>query len=252
MHRQLKLQTPKLALVSPRPQGNRLLAALVPSEHPELFSKLELVMLERGLVLREADQAPRFVYFPVDAVVSEMYVMADGASVQVAIIGYEGLVGLSVLIGGKEALSSESVIGGGYAYRLPRDVVEREFSRSPAMQKAVLCYTQALLTQMSQTAVCNRHHAVDQQLCRWLLLVLDRMYVPELHITQELIGVLLGVRREGITTAAGKLQAAGIISYRRGCVTVVDRAAMERRCCECYGVIKREFDRVLPKPLDAG
>ena len=237
-------QTPAFATTSgPSPQRNQLLAALPPDQHSRVFSSLELVSLVHGAVLREANHAPQYIYFPVDCIVSEMYLMSDGSSTQVAIIGHEGLVGLSALIGNDAALSYESVITSGFAYRLPRDVAEQEFNRSPHLQKTVLCYAQTLLTQMAQNAVCNQHHTVDQQLCRWLLLVQDRAHSNDLTITHGVIANMLGVRREGITTSAGKLQAIGAISYRRGHITILNRGLLEEHCCECYDVIRAESDR---------
>jgi CRP-like cAMP-binding protein len=236
----------KQVALSPSPERNRLLAALSPAQHSRIFSRLELVAMQQGTTLREAHHASQYVYFPVDCIVSEMYLMSDGSSVQVAMIGREGLVGLSALIGGEAAVSYETVIASGFAYRLHRDIAEQEFNQEVPLQKAVLSYAQSLLTQMAQNAVCNQHHTVDQQLCRWLLLVRDRAQSDDLALTHGLIAGMLGVRREGITTSAGKLQALGAISYRRGHITILQRSVLERHCCECYRVIRAESERVLP------
>ena len=199
-----------------------------------------------GHVLYESGGSLQYVYFPTDSIISLLYVMEDGASAEIAVVGNEGMVGVALFMGGETTPNRAIVQVAGTAYRLRGQFLKQEFSRSGALQQLLLRYTQALLTQMAQTAVCNRHHSVDQQLCRWLLLSLDRLPSSELTMTQELIGNMLGVRREGVTAAAGKLQAAGAIHYSRGHITVLDRSMLEERCCECYAVVKREFDRLLP------
>lgn len=188
------------------------------------------------------------VYFPLDAIVSLLCVMENGDSTEIAVVGHEGLVGVSLFMGGETTLSRAIVQSAGQAYRLKSHLLKREFDRAGTMQRLLLRYTQALLTQMAQTAVCNRHHSVDQQLCRWLLLSLDRLPGNELIMTQELIANMLGVRREGVTESAGKLQRAGLISYNRGHITVLDRLGLEARVCECYAMVKNEYDRLLKHP----
>jgi CRP-like cAMP-binding protein len=201
-----------------------------------------------GSVLYESGSRLDHVYFPANSIVSLLYVMADGASAEIAVVGNDGVVGVSLFMGGETTPSRAVVQSAGVAYRLPGSVLKEEFRRGGATQQLLLRYTQALLTQMAQTAVCNRHHSVDQQLCRWLLLSLDRLSSNELAMTQELIANMLGVRREGVTEAAGKLQAAGVIRYSRGRITVLDRPALEAQACECYAVVKQESDRLLPYP----
>lgn len=197
------------------------------------------VLYESGIVLRQ-------VYFPIDSIISLLYVMADGASAEIAVVGNEGLIGVSLFMGGETTPSRAVVQSAGHAYRLTGTLLKEEFIRGGAMQHLLLRYTQALITQMAQTAVCNRHHSLDQQLCRWLLLSLDRLASNQLVMTQELIANMLGVRREGVTEAAGRLQSAGLISYSRGHITVLDRPGLEARTCECYAVVKTECDRLLP------
>ena len=199
-----------------------------------------------GEVVYESGSRLEYVYFPTTSIVSLLYVMADGASAEIAVVGNEGMVGVVLFMGGETTPSRAIVQSAGSAYRLPGHSMKEEFVRGGAMQHLLLRYTQALLTQMAQTAVCNRHHSVDQQLCRWLLLSLDRLPSNKLTMTQELIANMLGVRREGVTEAAGKLQSAGLIQYSRGRITVVDRPGLEARACECYDVVKRESDRLLP------
>lgn len=199
-----------------------------------------------GDVLYEPGTRLRSVYFPATSIVSMLYVMEDGASAEIAIVGNEGILGISIFMGGETTPSRAVVQSAGYGYRLKAQLIKNEFGRFGAMMQLLLRYTQALITQMAQTAVCNRHHSIDQQLCRWLLLSLDRLPSNELAMTQELIANMLGVRREGVTEAAGKLQAAGLIPYRRGKITALDRPGLQARCCECYEVVKREFDRLLP------
>ena len=227
------------------PRQNHLLAALPQSEFERLAPHLELVSLALGEVLYESGGRLNHVYFPTDSIVSLLYVMEDGASAEIAVVGNEGILGISLFMGGETTPSRAVVQSAGFAYRLAGAGIKVEFVRSGAMQHLMLRYTQALLTQMSQTAVCNRHHSLDQQLCRWLLLSLDRLQGNELTMTQELIANMLGVRREGVTEAAGKLQDAGLIHYSRGRITVVDRPGLERKTCECYAVVKKEFDRLL-------
>lgn len=230
------------------PLQNRLLAALPPADYRRLEPYLEPVAMRRGSVLYESGARLSHVYFPTTSIVSLLYVMADGASSETASVGKEGLVGVSLFTGGGSMPNRGVVRNAGYGYRLKEQILKQEFNRLGALHGLLLRYTQALLTQMAQTAVCNRHHAVSQQLCRWLLLSLDRQDSNELSMTQELIANMLGVRREGITEAAGKLQHSGVISYCRGHITVLDRAALEARVCECYHVLRREFDRLLPEP----
>ena len=201
-----------------------------------------------GKVLYESGDVLRHVYFPTDSIVSLLYVMEDGASAEIAVVGNEGLIGVALFMGGETTPSRAIVQSAGYAYRLLGQKLKDEFHRNGEMQILLLRYTQALITQMAQTAVCNRHHSVDQQLCRWLLLSLDRLSSNELAMTQELIANMLGVRREGVTEAAGKVQKLGVIHYNRGHITVLDRPRLEELCCECYAVVKTETDRLLPDP----
>lgn len=225
---------------------NHLLAVLPRAERARLERHLELVPMQLGCVLYESGIALQHVYFPIDCIVSLLYVLENGASAEIAIVGNEGIVGISLFMGGETTPSRAVVQSGGYAFRLNGQLLKEEFNRAGALQHLLLRYTQALLTQMAQTAVCNRHHSVDQQLCRWLLLSLDRLADNRLVMTQELIANMLGVRREGVTEAAGKLQAAGLIRYSRGKITVLDRPRLEQKACECYAVVKHEFDRLLP------
>ena len=229
------------------PQQNHLLAALPPDEFARLSPHLELVSMPLGEVLYESGDRLRHVYFPTTSIVSLLYVMEDGASAEIAVVGNEGVLGIALFMGGETTPSRAIVQSAGHGYRLQSDVLKDEFSRAGPMLHLLLRYTQALITQMAQTAVCNRHHSVDQQLCRWLLMSLDRLSSNELVMTQELIANMLGVRREGVTEAAGKLQDAGLIHYRRGHIIVIDRAGLETRTCECYAVVKKEFDRLLPR-----
>ena len=227
------------------PAQNHLLAALSAPELERLEPHLELAPLPLGKVLYEPGSVLHHVYFPTDSIVSLLYVLEDGASAEIAVVGNEGIIGVALFMGGETTPSRAVVQSAGYGYRLKGQLLKQEFNRSGAMQHLLLRYTQALLTQMAQTAVCNRHHSVDQQLCRWLLLSLDRLASNELSMTQELIANMLGVRREGVTEAAGKLQSAGLIHYSRGRITVVDRSGLEARVCECYAVVKAESDRLL-------
>ncbi|MDT8403462.1 Crp/Fnr family transcriptional regulator [Sulfuriflexus sp.] len=227
------------------PHQNHLLDALSAAEYACLLPYLESVLLPLGQVLYESGEQMCHVYFPTTSIVSLLYVLEDGASAEIAVVGNEGIVGVSLFMGGETTPSRALVQSAGHAYRLKGQFLKQEFNRSGELQHLLLRYTQALLTQMAQTAVCNRHHSVDQQLCRWLLLSMDRLPSNELTMTQELIANMLGVRREGVTEAAGKLQRAGLIEYHRGRITVLDRAGLEARSCECYAVVKKESDRLL-------
>ena len=229
------------------PRQNKLLAAIPNAEWERIEPALDAVLMPLGQVLYESGVQLDHVYFPTTSIVSLLYVLADGASAEIAVVGNDGLVGVALFMGGETTPSRAVVQSEGWAYRLKGQVLKDEFTRGGAMQHLLLRYTQALLTQMAQTAVCNRHHSIDQQLCRWLLLSLDRLSSAELSMTQELIANMLGVRREGVTEAAGQLQSAGLIQYSRGRITVLDRAGLEARCCECYVVVKRESDRLLPR-----
>jgi CRP-like cAMP-binding protein len=231
------------------PNQNHLLAALPAAEFGRLDADLELVALRLGDVLYEPDGQMRHVCFPTTAIVSLHYVMASGASAESAGVGNEGVVGISLFMGGNTTPSSAVVQTAGHAYRLAGALVREEFDRGGLFQRLLLRYTQALMTQMAQTAACNRHHSVEQQLCRWLLLTLDRLPGKDLIMTQELIASMLGVRREGITEAAGRLQSEGFIRYRRGQIAVLDRSGLESRACECYAVVHKELRRLLSDVL---
>ena len=226
-------------------QQNALLGLLPEEELSRLLPDLERVTLTLGESLSESGRHMSHVYFPLDSIVSLLCVMENGASTEIAVVGHEGVVGVALFMGGETTPSRAIVQSAGSAYRLKGQLLKNEFYRAGPMQWLLLRYTQALLTQMAQTAVCNRHHSVDQQLCRWLLLSLDRLPGDKLVMTQELIANMLGVRREGVTEAAGKLQKAGLISYNRGHITVIDRRGLEARVCECYAVVKNEYDRLL-------
>ena len=228
------------------PRQNRLLAALPAEEYERIFPELELIPLPLGWAVYEAGGKLGYVYFPTTSIISLLYVMEDGSSAEIAVTGNDGLVGIALFMGGDTTPSRAVVQSAGYGYRLKASVLKKEFDRRGALHDLALRYTQALLTQMAQTAVCNRHHTVDQQLARWLLMSLDRLPANELVMTQELIANMLGVRREGVTEAAGKLQEAGVISYRRGHISVLNRSALEKRVCECYAVVKKEYQRLLP------
>lgn len=228
------------------PKKNHLLAALPQSEWARWLPQLEYVTLPLGRCLYEAGAPQTHVYFPTTAIVSLLYVMENGSSAEIAIVGNEGVVGISLFMGGESTTSRAVVQGAGGAFRLQGAAMKEEFDHMPVLH-LLLRYTQALITQMAQTAVCNRHHTLDQQLCRWLLLSLDRLTGNELVMTQELIANMLGVRREGVTESALKLQKLGLIQYKRGRITVADRAGLEQRTCECYAVVKREYDRLLPE-----
>ena len=237
-------------MTSPAPQSpNRLLAALPADIYERLRPHLQPVTLELGASVYEAGGKQPYVYFPTDAIVSLLYVMKDGASAEIAIVGNEGLVGISLFMGGETTPSRAVVQSAGHAVRLASKRLKQEFEGGGALQHLLLRYTQALITQMAQTAVCNRHHSIEQQLCRWLLLSIDRLPTNVLAMTQELIANMLGVRREGVTDAAGKLQEAGLINYSRGRITVIDRPRLEQRVCECYAVVKKEFERLLPDQM---
>lgn len=228
---------------------NNLLAALPVADFVRLQPNLKPVVMKLGDVLYESGSHMRNVYFPTTAIVSLLYMLANGSSAEIAVAGNEGMIGVSLFMGGETTTNRAVVQSAGQAFRLPSQVLKDEFTRAGPMQHLLLRYTQALITQMTQTAVCNRHHSVDQQLCRWLLLSLDRLPSNELKMTQELIANMLGVRREGVTEAAGRLQLAGLIHYSRGHITVIDRAGLEARSCECYKVVKTESDRLLPRKM---
>jgi CRP-like cAMP-binding protein len=234
------------ASAAPTPHQNHLLDALPAADYDRLAGEVELVPLKLGEVLYESGANLRYVYFPTTAIVSLLYVMENGASAEIAIVGNEGILGVSLFMGGDSTPSRAVVQSAGHAFRLKARLLKEEFGRFGPTMQLLLRYTQALITQMAQTAVCNRHHSVDQQLCRWLLLSLDRLQSNELSMTQELIAKMLGVRREGVTDAAGKLQTEGLIRYRRGMIAILNRAGLEARVCECYSVVKKEFDRLLP------
>ena len=227
------------------PLQNCLLAALPTDVFQRLAPDLELVPLKLGQALYESGSRLSHVYFPTTSIVSLLYVLADGASAEIAVVGNEGILGISLFMGGETTPSRAVVQGAGFAYRMRSRLLKEEFDRGGPMLRLLLRYTQALITLMTQTAVCNRHHTLEQQLCRWLLLSLDRLPTMSIRMTQELIANMLGVRREGVTEAAGKLQRAGLISYTRGRIEVLDRARVEETVCECYSVVKVEFDRLL-------
>jgi len=238
------LSLPHAALSS-----NLLLAALPEELREEMRPHLEYVYMPLGMSVYESGGKQSYVYFPTDCIVSLLYVLADGASAEIAVVGREGLVGISLFMGGETTPSRAVVQSAGYGFRIRAAQLKKHFAQSLELHQLLLRYTQALITQMTQTAVCNRHHSVDQQLCRWLLLSLDRLASSEVAMTQELIANMLGVRREGVTEAAGKLQAAKLIDYSRGHIHVRDRKGLEERVCECYAVVKTEYDRLLPKAL---
>ena len=225
---------------------NQLLAALPEDHWRHWRPQLELVLMSLGEVIYESGTTLEYLYFPITAIVSLLYVMQDGASAEIAVVGNEGLVGVSIFMGGESTPSRAVVQSAGVGCRIKSQFLKDEFDKSGPVLHLLLRYTQALITQMAQTAVCNRHHSLDQQLCRWLLLSLDRLQGDELVMTQELIANMLGVRREGVTEGALKLQGVGLIRYARGHITVLDRQGLEARTCECYAVVKREYDRLLP------
>lgn len=229
------------------PRQNHLLKALPEEGFLRIAPMLELVEMPLGTVLYESGGHLSHVYFPTTSIVSLLYVLESGASAEIAVVGNEGILGISLFMGGETTPSRAVVQSAGFGFRMGAKHLKNEFKRGDHMMRLLLRYTQALITQMAQTAVCNRHHAVEQQLCRWLLLSLDRLAADELNMTQELIANMLGVRREGVTEAAGKLQNAGLIQYARGHIKVLDRPGLEERVCECYQVVKTEFDRLLPE-----
>jgi len=233
-------------LLAEQARKNRLLASLTKEELDRWLPALEAVDMPLGHVLYESGRTLSHVYFPTTSIVSLLYVMENGASAEIAVVGNEGLVGISLFMGGESTPSRAVVQSAGKGFRLRAQTMKDEFNRAGSVMHLLLRYTQALITQMAQTAVCNRHHSLDQQLCRWLLLSLDRLSGNELLMTQELIANMLGVRREGVTEAALKLQSAGLIRYARGHISVLDRAGLEERTCECYAVVKKEYDRLLP------
>lgn len=233
----------------PGPLQNKLLAALSEDARRRIFPKLKLVELSLGDVIYESDQIIENVYFPVNCIISLLYVMMNGSSAEISVVGSEGMAGVAVVMGGESTPNRLIVQSHGHAYRLPSAELKREFNDSAEVRILTLRFTQALITQMSQTAVCNRHHSIDQQLCRWLLLSLDRLDSNRLNMTQELIANMLGVRREGVTEAAGKLQKSGVIEYQRGRIIVIDRPKLESLSCECYGVVRRETDRLESRRL---
>ena len=229
----------------PNPRDNHILDALPDEERERLFPHLSFVSMPLGKVLYESGESLKHIYFPTDSIVSLLYVMKDGASAEIAVVGNEGAIGVALFMGGETTPSRAIVQSAGSAFRLEGKRLKQEFNRHGQMLHVLLRYTQSLITQMAQTAVCNRHHSVNQQLCRWLLLSLDRLRSNELKMTQELIANMLGVRREGVTAAAGELQKAGVIRYSRGKITVLDREKLEQLSCECYSVVKKESDRLL-------
>ena len=240
------MATPPKTTSRDDPAKNHLLAALSPAALKRLKKKLEPVDMPLGEVVYESGRPVPHVYFPTNSIVSLLYVLENGSSAEIAVVGNEGVVGVSIFMGGETTPSRAVVQSAGRAFRLPSAVMMDEFRRAGPMQHLMLRYTQALITQMAQTAVCNRHHTVDQQLCRWLLLSLDRLESSQITMTQDLIANMLGVRREGVTEAAGKLQKAGVISYRRGHIHVLDRPKLEAMSCECYAVVRLETERLLP------
>jgi CRP-like cAMP-binding protein len=236
-------------LETPHPEVNQILSALPSTERERLFPHLQRVKMPLGAVLYESGDRLRHIYFPTDCIISLLYVLENGASAEIAVVGNEGAIGVALFMGGETTPSRAIVQSAGVAYRLTGKRIKEEFNRHGQMLHVLLRYTQSLITQMAQTAVCNRHHSVHQQLCRWLLLSLDRLPSNKLTMTQELIANMLGVRREGVTEAAGRLQKLGVIRYSRGQITVLDRVKLEQLSCECYAVVKRETDRLLPHPI---
>jgi CRP-like cAMP-binding protein len=226
------------------PNENKLLNALSKEAKIRLFPKLTLIKLPLGKVMCEAGQNPANVYFPTDSILSLLYFLRDGASAEISVVGNEGLVGISVFMGGESTPNCAIVQSAGLAYKLPAALLRSEFNNNQSMRTPLLRYTQSLMAQMAQTAVCNRHHSIEQQLCRWLLMSLERLHSNNLTMTQELIASNLGVRREGVTEAAGKLQKLGVITYKRGHISVVNRKKLEELCCECYSAVKNETDRL--------
>ena len=245
----MRQQTSSVMTSTPEPRNNQLLAALPAAEWQRWLPQLEQVEMPLGQVLYESGTTLSHVYFPLTAIVSLLYVMENGASAEIAVVGNEGIVGISLFMGGESTPSRAVVQSAGHGVRLSAHAMKDEFNRAGPVLHLLLRYTQALITQMAQTAVCNRHHSLDQQLCRWLLLSLDRLQGNDLVMTQELIANMLGVRREGVTEAALSLQKVGLIRYARGHISVLDRAGLEQRTCECYAVVKKEYDRLLPEKL---
>ncbi len=234
------------------PLQNLLLAALPMADYQRLLPNLELIPLPLGWAVYESGHDLSYVYLPTTSIISLLYVMEDGSSAEIAIVGNDGLVGIALFMGGDTTPSRAVVQSAGFGYRIKAAIIKKEFERGGEIQSLLLRYTQALITQMAQTAVCNRHHSVEQQLCRWLLLSLDRLTSNELKMTQELIANMLGVRREGVTEAAGKLQKDKLINYSRGHITILSRPALEKRVCECYAVVKKETERLLPAAQSTG
>ena len=235
-----------VAAAPPDPKQNAILAALPKSDYERLLPDLELVPMPKGWTMSEAGDHVNFLHFPISGIVSMIYILEDGSSSEIALVGNEGMVGVSIFMGGDSMPSSTEVQSVGKAYRLPRKIMKREFSLGGQLQHLALLYTQALIAQTSQTAVCNQHHALDQRLCRWLLMSVDRLHSEELRITQEMISNLLGTRRESITQAVSQLQMDGVIASSRGHITVMDRPKLEKRACECYEVVRQEYERLLP------
>jgi CRP-like cAMP-binding protein len=233
----------------PSPLQNKLLAALSEDARKRIFPKLKYVEMALGEVIYESHQSIEYVYFPVDCIISLLYMMVNGSSAEISVVGNEGMAGVAVVMGGESTPNRFIVQSHGHAFRMPAADLKQEFNQHSEIRIITLRFTQALITQMSQTAVCNRHHSIDQQLCRWLLLSLDRLNNKELNMTQELIANMLGVRREGVTEAAGKLQKLGVIEYRRGRIVVLDRPKLETLSCECYGVVRRENSRLESRGL---
>lgn len=244
------MSTPKEAPAKV-PKENRILASLPEEDYERLLPDLEFMELPLGLTMSESGDHVNFLHFPTSGIVSLIYELEDGSSSEIALVGNEGMVGISIFMGGESMPSSTVVQSEGDAFRLSRKVMKREFALGGKLQHLALLYTQALIAQTSQTAVCNQHHSLDQQLCRWLLMSADRLHENKLHITQELIAHLLGVRRESITAAAGQLQKDGLITYSRGLIKIVDRPKIEKRVCECYASVTGEYDRLLPHPRGA-
>jgi CRP-like cAMP-binding protein len=244
-----QLENPQLVSALPAPTQNLILAALPSASYAQLLPHLELVDMALGHSLYESGGRLDYVYFPVEGIVSLLYVTENGNSAELAVVGYEGMIGVSLFMGGETTPNRAVVQSACRAYRLPAQTLKAGFAEGGALQLILLKFTQALITQISQTAVCNLHHSVDQQLCRWLLLSLDRLPQNQLEMTQELIANMLGVRRQGVTESAGKLEQAGLIHYSRGLITVLDRPGLEQRVCECYAVVKRETERLLPQPV---
>jgi len=231
------------------PRQNHLLAVLPADVSERIIPQLELVPMPLGHVVYESDSPMSYVYFPTTCIVSLLNELSDGALAEIAVVGNEGVVGISLVMGSDTATSRAVVLSAGHAYRLPGQSINAEFYRAGPLQHLLLRYTQAVMTQIAQTAVCNRHHSLEQQFCGWLLLSLDRLSSNSLVMTQELMANMLGVRREGVTETAGKMQRAGLIEYRRGHITVLDRAGLVNRACECYGVVKNELERLLPEMI---